>query len=142
MSVRSIEFTELEKEISKTGKSYMDLLALEVGGVYVVAISRDRCSACERQKPKMNELAKSTAEKHGKKVVFIRIHVKHSTEKDKETLRCKDLFGHYFYPTDLILVRTKDRGAIEYYRNVSPRMSELKRSIETALEIAEMLEKA
>lgn len=142
MSVHSFEFTELEKEISKTGKSYMDLLALEVGRVYVVAISRDRCPACERQKPKMDELAKSTAEKRGKKVVFIRIHVKHPTEKDKETLRCKDLFGHYFYPTDLILLRTKDRGAIEYYRNVSPRMSEFKRSIETALEIAEMLEKA
>jgi hypothetical protein len=81
-------------------------------------------------------------EKHGKRVVFIRVHVRHPTEKDKESLRSKDVLGHYFYPTNLILLRTKDRGAVEYYRNVSPRMSELRRSIEAAVEIAQMFEKA
>lgn len=56
-------------------------------------------------------------------------------------MRCKEVFGHYFYPTNLILLRTKDRGVVEFYRNVSPRMSELKRGIQTALDIAKMLEK-
>jgi len=142
MSIRKIEFTDLEKKISKTGKSHLDLLASEIGKVYVIAVTRDGCPACERQKPKMDELAKSTAEKHGKRVVFIRVHVRHPNEKDKESLRSKDVFGHYFYPTNLILLRTKDRGAVEYYRNVSPRMSELRRSIEAAVEIAQMFEKA
>lgn len=89
----------------------------------------------------MNVLAKSAAEKHGKRVIFIRIRVKYPTEKDEESLRCKEVFGHYFYPTNLILLRTKDRGVVEFYRNVSPRMSELKRGIQTALDIAKMLEK-
>jgi thiol-disulfide isomerase/thioredoxin len=142
MAIRNIEFTELDREISKAGKSHLDLLASETGRVYVVAISRDKCPACERQKPRMDELAKSTAEKHGKKVAFIRIRVKYPTEKDEESSRSKEVLGHYFYPTNLILVRTKDKGAIELYRNVSPRMSELKRSIKTAVEIAERLEKA
>lgn len=142
MSIRKIEFTDLERKISKTGKSHLDLLASEIGKVYVIAVTRDGCPACERQKPKMDELAKSTVEKHGKRVVFIRVHVRHPTEKDKESLRSKDVLGHYFYPTNLILLRTKDRGAVEHYRNVSPRMSELRRSIEAAVEIAQMFEKA
>ena len=140
MPIRKIEFTELERKISQTGKSHLDLLAPEAGTVYVVAITRDRCPACERQKPKMDVLAKSNAEKHGKRVVFVRIRVKYPAEKN-ESLRSKDVLGHYFYPTNLILLRTKDRGVIEIYRNVSPRMSELKKSIETAVEIVKMLEK-
>ena len=142
MAIRNIEFTEVEREISKAGKSHLDLLAPETGRVYVVAISRDKCPACESQKPRLDGLTKNTAEKHGKKVVFTRIRVKHPTEKDKESLRSKEVFGHYFYPTNLILIRTKDKGVIELYRNVSPRMSELRRSVEIAVEIAERLEKA
>jgi hypothetical protein len=142
MAIRNIEFTEVEREISKAGKSHLDLLAPETGRVYVVAISRDKCPACERQKPRLDELAKSATEKHGKKVGFTRIRVKHPTEKDKESLRSKEVLGHYFYPTNLILIRTKDKGVIELYRNVSPRMSELRRSVEIAVEIAERLEKA
>jgi thiol-disulfide isomerase/thioredoxin len=142
MAIGNIEFTEVEREISEAGKSHLDLLAPETGRAYVVAISRDKCPACERQKPRLDELAKSTAEKHGKKVVFTRIRVKHPTEKDKESLRSKEVLGHYFYPTNLILIRTKDKGVIELYRNVSPRMSELRRSVEIAVEIAERLEKA
>jgi thiol-disulfide isomerase/thioredoxin len=142
MAIRNIEFTELDREISKAGKSHLDLLASETGRVYVIAISRDKCPACERQKPRLDELAKSTAEKHGKKVAFTRIRVKHPTEKDKESSRSKEVLGHYFYPTNLILVRTKDKGVIELYRNVSPRMSELRRNVEIAVEVAERLEKA
>ena len=53
----------------------------------------------------------------------------------------EDLLGHYFYPTNLILIKTQDRGAIEYYRNVSPEMEELERIIERTLEIAKVIEK-
>jgi hypothetical protein len=51
------------------------------------------------------------------------------------------MFGHYFYPTNLILLRTKDRGAIEYYRNASPDMRELGKNIEAAVETATMMKK-
>ncbi|MCK4223102.1 hypothetical protein KAX01_02300 [Candidatus Bathyarchaeota archaeon] len=51
------------------------------------------------------------------------------------------MLGHYFYPTNLILIKTQDRGAIEYYRNVSPEMEELERIIERTLEIAKVIEK-
>ena len=141
MLINKIEFTDLEKEISKTGKSHLEWLAPEIGKVYVIAITRDDCSACEKQKPELDKLATTITKEHGGRVVFIRIHIKRPPHSEDESLRSKDLFGHYFYPTNLILLRTGDRGAIELYRNVSPAMDELKRNIETAVQIAIMIEK-
>jgi len=110
MTVKVIEFTTLEK----TGKPAWDFLAPKICVVYVVAITRDECPACKRQKPKLDKLAAALAEKHGNRIVFTRIHVNFSSESQAESLRSKDLLRHYFYPTNLILIRSKDRGAIEY----------------------------
>jgi len=141
MPIDTIEFKRIENEISETSKSHLDYLASDIGKVYVIAITRDGCSACEKQKPKLNELAETIAEKHSDRVVFTRIHVSWSPESLEESSKSKDVFGHYFYPTNLILLRTKDRGAIEFYRNVSPKMDELKRNIEIAVEITTMIKK-
>ena len=135
MPVLQVEFTELEKEISRTRGKAIDLLAKDPGKIYVVAITRDGCPACAKQKPKLNELANSLSGKHGDKLSFIRIHISQPEGDTAESLRAKAVFNHYFYPTNLILWRSQDRGGTELYRNVSPRMSELKRNIEVALEI-------
>jgi thiol-disulfide isomerase/thioredoxin len=140
MSVNAMEFAEFEKVSRKTG-SHLDFLAPQIGKVYVISITRDGCSACVKQKPRVDRLARELAEKKGKKVVFTRVHVKYSTSDDSESLRSKGVFGHYFYPTNLILLRTRDRGAIELYRNVSPSISELRKNVRTATEIAAMFEK-
>lgn len=141
MTVNEIQFTELEKEITKTNVPALDWLASEIGKVYVVSISREACPSCIEQKPKIEELARIMSEKHGSNVVFSRIHVQYSRENNKESLRSKDLLGHYFYPTNMILLRTRDRGAIQYYWNVEPEMAELERNINLALEIAKLIEK-
>jgi len=138
MTVKVIEFTTLEK----TGTRLFDSLAPKMGVVYVIAITRDGCPACKRQKPQLDKLATSLAEKHGNQVVFSRIHVNYSSESQEESLRSKDLLRHYFYPTNLILIRSKDRGAIEYYRNASPGMGELQRNIEKAVEVARFFGKS
>lgn len=141
MTIKVVEFGELENDISRTSGKPWDLLAPIIGKTYVAAITRDGCSACEKQKPKLDELAKSIATKHGEKVVFTRIHVKFASDSQEESLRSKEILGHYFYPTNLILLRTIDRGVFEYYRNVSPDMKELERNIEHAIEVAAMMEK-
>ncbi|WXG44757.1 MAG: thioredoxin family protein [Promethearchaeati archaeon SRVP18_Atabeyarchaeia-1] len=135
MLITEIEFTDLEKQIPEGGKSGIEHLATDPNRIYVLAITREGCPACQKQKPKLNELAKSLSAKHGKSLVFMRIHIKEPQGNVAESLRAKDLFSHYFYPTNLILYRTGDRGVIELYRNVSPSMSELKRNIEVALKI-------
>ena len=137
MPTNVVEFSNLEK----TGKSPLDFLAPKIGKVYVVAITRDGCTACAKQKPKLDRLAASLEAKNGDKVVFTRIHVSYSPDSQEESLRSKDLLRHYFYPTNLILIRSKDRGAIEYYRNTGPDMRELLKNIEKAVEVAGHLEK-
>jgi hypothetical protein len=141
MKTNKIELDKLEKEISETRKSHLDYLAPDIGKIYVVAITRDGCPASEKQKPKLQELTKTIEEKHGDKVVLTRIHVRRPSESQEESLRSKDVFGHYFYPTNLILLRTADRGAIEFYKNASPEMNELEKNIEVAVKIATMIEK-
>ncbi|UCB60114.1 MAG: hypothetical protein JSW72_08395, partial [Candidatus Bathyarchaeota archaeon] len=94
------------------------------------------------QKPQLDKLAKTVSTKHGDKVVFSRMHIKYGEGSTEESLRSKDVFGHYFYPTILVLLKTRDRGAIEYYRNASPDMDELRKNIKIALDIAESIEKS
>jgi thiol-disulfide isomerase/thioredoxin len=141
MPIDKIEFTVLENHISETGKSPLDYLSPDIGKVYVIAITRDQCPACEKQKPQLNELAKSIAKKYRDKVVFTRIHVRQPAGSQEESSRSKDMLHHYFYPTNVIALRTNDRGSIECYRNVSPAMEELTKNIEVAVEIATMIEK-
>lgn len=112
-----------------------------MGKAYVIAICRDNCPACKRQTPRLNKLADDLTGKHGRKLVFICVHVKQPSGDNTESLRAKDMFGHYFYPTNLIIFKTRDRGAVEYYRISSAKMTELKRNIEVALETAVMLAK-
>jgi hypothetical protein len=141
MTITTIEFAELEKKLRGTKKPHLDLLAPELGKVYVVAICRDGCPNCEEQKPKLNKLAITTKQKHGDKVVFTRVHIKYAKDLVEESKRAKDVFRHYFYPTNIIVVRSKDRGAFELYRNAGPEMTEPEKTIELAIETAMMLAK-
>jgi thiol-disulfide isomerase/thioredoxin len=141
MKVQKIEFADIEGEIKKTGKPVIDCLAPEIGKVYVVSITRDGCPACKKQKPKIHELARSITREYARRIEFKQIHIKHIPEHEEESLRSKDIFRHYFYPTNLILIRTGDRGAVEFYRNVSPAMSELRKNIGVAIKITLAIEK-
>jgi hypothetical protein len=141
MGIDVIEFSKLEKKLPKIRQSPLNYLAPQIGKIYVITISRDSCPACAKQKSQLSNLAKTITKKHRDKVLFTRIHVKYANGSTEESTRSKDVFGHYFYPTNLILLRTIDRGAIEYYRNASSNMEELEKNIEIALEIATFIEK-
>jgi len=141
MTITTIEFAELEEKLRKTKKSPLDLLAPELGKAYVVAICRDGCPNCEEQKPIMDKLATKMVQTYKGKVVFTRVHVKYADDFSEESKRAKDVFHHYFYPTNIILVKSRDRGAFELYRNAGPEMTEPEKTIKTAVETAVMLAK-
>ncbi len=141
MTIDTVEFTEFEKKLRKTSKTPLDLLAPALGKAYAIAITRDGCPNCEKQKPKLDRLATKLVQKHGAKVVFSRVHIKYAPESKEESLRAKDVFYHYFYPTNLILIRSRDKGVFELYRNAGPTMTELEKNIEAAVETAVMLAK-
>jgi len=140
MSVSKVEFVDVEKKVSAK-RSFRDVLAPETGKAYAVVISRDGCPACKRHKPRFVKLAETLTKKCGSSVVFVEVHVKKPADSDAESQRSNSLMGHYFYPTDLVLIRTKDRGAVEFFRAVSPRMDELRRYVENALASAVALAK-
>jgi thiol-disulfide isomerase/thioredoxin len=142
MQIHRIEFTDLEKKTSGNTKAILEHLAPEMGKVYVVSISRDGCPACEEQRPKMEKLAEETEQKYGDRIVFSRIHVNYSSENSAESLRSKDVLSHYFYPTNLVLLRTVDKGSIEYYRSVATSMSELRRNIGIASKVSTSLKES
>jgi hypothetical protein len=71
MQMGNIEFTKLEKILPETGKSLLDYLAPDIGKVYVVAITRERCPACHKQKPKLDKLAATLKQKHKGKIAFV-----------------------------------------------------------------------
>lgn len=135
-----VAFTEVEKELAKTGKSPIDYLTPEIGKINVVTVTREGCPACENQKPELAKLARKMKATHGARAAFTEIFVKYSRDSTGESTRSKELLGHYFYPTNLILLRTRDLGAIEVYKNIAPKMDELNRSIETAIEVAKAIE--
>lgn len=141
MTIITAEFTEFEKKLQKSEKTPLDLLAPALAKAYVIAITRDGCPNCEEQKPKLDRLAAKLTQELGNKVVFTRLHIKYAPESREESLRAKDVFHHYFYPTNLILVRSRDKGAFELYRNAGPPMPELEKNIEAAVETAVMLAK-
>jgi hypothetical protein len=136
MTFDKVEFTDLEEALADSGKNCLDYLAQGFGKAYVIAITRDGCPACEKQEPELEGLAERMAGSHNGKVIFTRVHVNQLSGSTQESIRSKDVLGHYFYPTNLILIRTSDMGAIEYYRAASPDMEELEKHIKKAVEIA------
>lgn len=141
MTINTVEFTQFEKKLCRTNKTPLNLLAPVLGKAYVIAITRDGCPNCEEQKSKLDKLAAKLVQEHGEKLVFTRIHVKYAPEAKEESLRAKDVFHHYFYPTNLVIVKSRDKGAFELYRNAGPPMTELEKNINAAVETAAMLAK-
>ena len=103
--------------------------------VYVYALTRDRCSGCEMQKPLFEELAGSIQEKYGDRVRFSTIHVSGEQQFRENLQDFRRTLKFAAYSTYLILLKT-EVGIVEVYRGIEPPMEEIARNIGTALELA------
>jgi len=103
--------------------------------VYVYALTRDRCSGCEVQKPLFERLSESIHEKYGDRVRFGTIHVSDVQEFREKLQDFRRMLKFAAYPTYLILLKT-EVGIVEAYRGIEPPMEEIARNIDTALELA------
>lgn len=134
--MKTIEFTLLEKKLGRKG-FWREALGPAPGKVSVVTISRDGCPGCVKIKPVLAAVEKTLAPRG--KVSLTTIHIAYKPGDAAESLRSKRLLGHYFYPCTIILIRTRDLGAMEYYRCGSPTAADLKKHINLALSAAGML---
>ncbi len=103
--------------------------------VYVYALTRDRCSGCEIQKPLFEKLANQIHEKYGDQVEFGSIHVSQDEQFRDKLQDFRRVLRFAAYPTYLILLRT-EVGVVEIYRGIEPPMEEIARNIDTGLELA------
>lgn len=102
--------------------------------VYVYALTRDRCSGCEIQKPLFEKLANQIHEKYDDRVEFGSIHVSQD-DQFREKLQDFRVLRFAAYPTYLIVLKT-EVGIVETYRGIEPPMEEIARNIDLALELA------
>jgi thiol-disulfide isomerase/thioredoxin len=127
-----------EEFLSKTDQSspnpFAHLIQQEKT-VYVYALTRDRCSGCEIQKPLYERLVESIREKYGDQVRFGSIHVSQQDQFSEKLQDLRKVFKFAAYPTYLVLLRT-EVGIMEIYRGIEPPMEELARNINIAVELA------
>jgi thiol-disulfide isomerase/thioredoxin len=139
MTVKFLDFSELIKALDDKDPEFTDLFTEKFGVAYVVAVTREKCSGCEKQKPLFERLSEKMKNKHGSRVEFVRVHAhysKESKESREETTRCLDIFQTVAFPTYLICVRDYQGKSRETYRALEPPMSEIERNIKTAVELA------
>ena len=71
---RVLDFAELKKTLDAEGSRPLETLLKKSGVVYVLMVTRDRCSSCQEQKPLFETLANRTKKKHADKIEFFRVH--------------------------------------------------------------------
>jgi thiol-disulfide isomerase/thioredoxin len=103
--------------------------------VYVYALTRDRCTGCEIQKPLFEKLANQIQDKYGHRVEFGSVHVSQSDQFKERLQDFRRLLRFAAYPTYLILLRT-EVGVVETYRGIEPPMDEIARHIDIAMQLA------
>jgi len=135
MSVLRLSFEQFaEKSGSSDGHPLSPLIQNDKK-VHVFALTRDRCSGCETQKPLYENLAASMEQKYRGQVQFATIHVS-ETDRFRDRLReFRRILRFAAYPTYLILMREDDE-IVETYRAIEPPMEDIARNIDLSVELA------
>jgi len=136
MAAKFLYFSELKKALDEKKIEFVDFFVEKFGIAYVVAVTREKCSGCERQNKLFEKLSNKMKSKHGSRVEFFRVHAQFSQGNIEETMQCLDTFHTVAFPTYIISVRNHQGKNRETYRAIEPPMSEIERNIKTSVELA------
>jgi len=136
MAVKLFNFSELKRTLDKKNIEFVDFFANKFGIAYVVAVTRENCPGCEKQKPLFERLSDKMKGKHGNRVEFFRVHAHYNQENKEEAKQCADAFRTVAFPTYVICVRNHRGKKLETYRGIAPPMSEIERNTKTSVELA------
>jgi len=136
MTVKLLKFSQVKKALSEENIEFLDFFVKKFGIAYVIAVTREKCSGCEKQKPLFEKLSDKMKSKHGRRVEFFRVHAHFSQESIEETMQCLDTFRTVAFPTYIICVRNHQGKNRETYRAIEPPMSDIERNIKTSVELA------
>jgi len=132
MTVKVVNFSALPKTFNAADKGY---IVNKSGTAYIIAVTREKCSGCEKQKPLFEKLSDKMRSKHGNKVEFLRIHSDYSSESKEEATRCLETFQTVAFPTYVIYIKDHHGKDRETYRSIEPPMSEIERNIGMSVEL-------
>jgi thiol-disulfide isomerase/thioredoxin len=136
MPISRIAYEDFLQNSKSSTEEPMAIVVREEGVVYVYALTRDRCSGCEIQKPLFEKLADQTREKYDGRVQFGIIHVSQDQQFKEKLKDFRQVLKFDAYPTYLVLLKS-DVGVVEIYRGIEPPMEEISRNIDVALELAQ-----
>jgi len=133
MTVKVVNFSALPRTFNEKNKVS---LVKKLGTAYVIAVTREKCSGCENQKPLFEKLSDKMQSDHGNRVEFLRIHSDFSAESKEEAMRCLEAFQTVAFPTYVIIIKDDQGKDRETYRSIEPPMSEIERNIKMSVELA------
>ena len=140
MSVKFLEFLKFKKTLDEKKIDFLDFFVKKFGVAYVIAVTREKCSGCERQKGLFEKISDKMKRKHGVHVEFLGVHAYYSPASIEETLLCLDTFRTVAFPTYVICLRDHRGNNRETYRAIEPSMGEIEKNIESSVELAKWFE--
>ena len=140
MSVKFLEFSKFKKMLNERNIDFLDFFVKKFGTTYVVAIMREKCSGCERQKGLFEEISDKMKRQHGAHVEFFQVHAYYTPASKEETLLCLDTFRTVAFPTYIICLRDHRGNNRETYRAIEPSASEIEENLERSIELAKWFE--
>lgn len=140
MPVKMLGFSGFLKVLTEKNLDFLDFFVKKYGVAYVVAITREKCSSCERQKGLFEKMYDKMKDKYGAQVEFLRVHAYYSPTSKEETLHCLDTFRTVAFPTCVICLRDHRGNNRETYRAIEPSMKEIEKNIESGIELAKWFE--
>ena len=141
MPVKLLGFSEFKKIMEKAGHEPLDILVKNTGIVYVVAVTREKCPGCEKQKPLFEKLSDRLSEKYPDQIRFFTVQSAFSREHTEEAKQCAIAFQTVAFPTYVIAIKDSDGKTRETYRAIEPPMSEIERNVRTSSQIASWVKK-
>jgi len=136
MPVKILAFKELKKALDEGNMDPLDILMKKKGVAYVVAITREKCPGCQKQKPLFDKLSEKMKQKYARQIEFLRVHSRYSEKQKEEAKQCTDAFHMVAFPTYIIGVKNDKGKNRETYRAIMPPMSEIERNTKTSVELA------
>jgi thiol-disulfide isomerase/thioredoxin len=126
--IKILDFEKLRKTLDAGSKPLVSLVK-EPEVVYVVMVTRDKCSSCQEQEPLFEKLAGKIRKKHVGQIEFLRVHSSFSFERKEEARQCLNAFHIAGFPTYIIAIKDSEGNILETYRSLEAPISEIERNI-------------
>jgi hypothetical protein len=132
--VKVLDFEKLRKALD-AGNKPLDILVKQPEVVYVIMVTRDRCSSCQEQKPLFEKLSGKIQKKHAGRIEFCRVHSSYDSKSKEQARQCLNAFHTAGFPTYIIAVKDSEGNILETYRSLDAPISEIERNIDVAFSL-------